>query len=409
MLHNSWATKRLARSIALVCSCAATLPASAQNTTSPSVAPAFERGLAARPDYFPIAVWLQDPRNAARYKEVGINLYVGLWKGPTEEQLATLEKAGMPVICSPTEWALRQKDRKIIVAWMHEDEPDNAQSLGEGRGYGPPVPTAKVIEDYQRIRRLDPGRPVFLNLGQGVAWDNWYGRGVRTRHPEDYPEYAQAADILSFDIYPVTHDKPEVAGNLWYVGHGVERLRGWSGGRKPVWACIECTHIGNPKLRPTPAQVRSIVWMALIHGAGGLLYFAHEFQPAFVEAGLLAHADIREGVKQVNAQVAELAPVLNSPTLEGAVDVSSSDAAVPIRTLCKRHDGKLYVFAIATRAGKTTARFRVPGLKGETPVTVLGEKRTVQARDGAWQDAFEPYAVHLYEIAGAGAARPRNR
>ncbi|MFH1566370.1 MAG: hypothetical protein ABIL09_00100, partial [Gemmatimonadota bacterium] len=41
-------------------------------------------------DYFPIAVWLQDPANAARYQAAGINLYVGLWQGPTEAQLEAL-------------------------------------------------------------------------------------------------------------------------------------------------------------------------------------------------------------------------------------------------------------------------------------------------------------------------------
>ncbi len=40
--------------------------------------------------YFPIAVWLQHPKNAAKFKAAGINLYVGLWKGPTEDQLAAL-------------------------------------------------------------------------------------------------------------------------------------------------------------------------------------------------------------------------------------------------------------------------------------------------------------------------------
>src|ERR1044071_3172543 len=34
-------------------------------------------------DRFPIAVWLQSPSNAARYQAAGVNLYVGLWKGPT--------------------------------------------------------------------------------------------------------------------------------------------------------------------------------------------------------------------------------------------------------------------------------------------------------------------------------------
>ena len=41
------------------------------------------------PNFFPLAVWLQSPNNAAKYKAAGINTYVGLWRGPTEEQLAT--------------------------------------------------------------------------------------------------------------------------------------------------------------------------------------------------------------------------------------------------------------------------------------------------------------------------------
>src|SRR5687767_7579071 len=57
-------------------------------------------------NYFPIAVWVQDPKNAERYKAAGINLYVALWRGPTSNQLALLEKAGMRVICSQNAAAL---------------------------------------------------------------------------------------------------------------------------------------------------------------------------------------------------------------------------------------------------------------------------------------------------------------
>ena len=39
--------------------------------------------------FFPVSVWLQSPRNAA-YKQIGINLFVGLWSGPTAEQLRAL-------------------------------------------------------------------------------------------------------------------------------------------------------------------------------------------------------------------------------------------------------------------------------------------------------------------------------
>ncbi len=170
---------------------------------------------------FPIAVWLQAPRNAAKYQALGVNLYVALWEGPTAEQIAELKRRHMPVICDQNAYALKHLDEKIIVGWMHGDEPDNAQSLGPGKGYGPPIPPEKIIADYRRIKAKDPTRPVMLNLGQGVAWDGWYGRGVRTNHPEDYARYVKGGDIVSFDIYPAVHDKPEIAGKLWYVARGV--------------------------------------------------------------------------------------------------------------------------------------------------------------------------------------------
>jgi hypothetical protein len=54
------------------------------------------KGVPGDPSYFPTAVWLQAPRNADRFRKAGINLYVGLWRGPTEEQLQALKAAGMP-------------------------------------------------------------------------------------------------------------------------------------------------------------------------------------------------------------------------------------------------------------------------------------------------------------------------
>lgn len=220
------------------------------NTTGPysvEVPPghylAWVKGPSNKESFFPIAVWLQDPANAKRYQEAGINLYIGLWQGPTEKQLAALKDAGMKVICEQNAVGLKHLDDPTIVAWMHGDEPDNAQSLPGGKGYGPPIKPEKIAEDYERIRKADPSRPVMLNLGQGVAWDNWHGRGVRTNHPEDYSEYMKGGDIISFDIYPVAHDKPEVKNNLWFVAQGVERLVKWGEGRKIVWNCIECTRI----------------------------------------------------------------------------------------------------------------------------------------------------------------------
>src|SRR4029450_8267415 len=164
---------------------------------------------------------------------------------------------------------------------------DNGQSLGAGKGYGPPILPEVIVRSYQTMKKADRSRPVLLNLGQVVAWDDYIGRGVRRNHPEDYPEYVKGCDIASFDIYPVVHDKPEIAGKLEFVARGVERLRRWTRGEKDVWSCIGCTHIANPKIKATPQQVRSEVWMAIIHGSRGLIYFVHQFKPSFKEAALL--------------------------------------------------------------------------------------------------------------------------
>jgi len=358
----------------------------------------WSNGPSASEDYFPIAVWLQNPRNAERFKAAGINLYVGLWRGPTEGQLADLEKAGMPVICSQNRLALAQKENRIIVGWMHGDEPDNAQSLGDGKGYGPPILPETIVHNYERIRQADPNRPVLLNLGQGVAWDNYIGRGVRRNHSEDYPEYIRGSDIVSFDIYPAVHRSPEIAGNLEYVARGVERLVTWSRGEQIVWNCIECTHIQNPDQKATPNQVRSEVWMALIRGSRGIIYFVHQFEPVFREAALLDDLEMLAAVTAINRQIRDLAPVLNQPTVREGVDVKSSAPDTPIAVMMKRKWPYNYLFAVNLRNRSTEGTFSFGDSFTNTSCEVLSESRTIEIRKGSFADSFEPYGVHLYRI-----------
>jgi hypothetical protein len=360
----------------------------------------WKNGPPADASFFPIAVWLQNPNQAARYRDAGINTYVGLWRGPTEEQLAALKQADMKLICSQNATGLQHLDDSTIIGWMHGDEPDNAQALRNGqKGYGPPILPEKIQADYERRRTADPTRPVFLNLGQGVAWDNYIGRGVRRNHPEDYAEYVKGCDIASFDIYPVAHDSKTIKGNLWYVAHGVERLVQWAGSGRPVWNCIECTRIHEPEAKATPHQVRAEVWMSLVHGSRGIIYFVHEWQPKFNESALLSDPEMLTAVTVLNKQITELAPVLNSPTVKNTVTVIFSNNEAPVATMVKRHRGATWLFAVAMRNGKTSATFNLPGLKAGQTVEVLGEQRTVSAKNGSFTDSFGPWDVHLYRVA----------
>ena len=96
------------------------------------------QGPSSDPNYFPLGVWLQDPVDAEAYRQAGINVYVGLWEGPTPEQLNCMAAAGMQTICAQNSIALQYRDasfsdgKPLIIGYMQIDEPDNCQPLPDG-------------------------------------------------------------------------------------------------------------------------------------------------------------------------------------------------------------------------------------------------------------------------------------
>jgi hypothetical protein len=359
----------------------------------------FGNGFPRDAQFFPIGVWLQNPRNAAAYRAMGVNTYVGLWNAPTEEDLARLQEHGLHAIVEQTPQARALPNAHVIRAWLHGDEPDNAQSDGRG-GYGDCILPAEVVRRYKALRNADPTRPVFLNFGQAVANPLWFGRGVKCSQisPEAYYSASSpGADIVSFDIYPVAEERQHhVMGRLELVGEGVTNLRRWSKSNQAVWNAIETTHIKHPSRRPTPQEVRSEVWMSLIHGSTGIFYFVHEWKPSFREDAVFRYPEVVAEITRLNAQITALAPVLNSPTL---VDKVRVNAAVAIATMTKQYAGDTYVFAVGMERQPASVRLTLSGIAGGRAV-VIGEDRTVRIEGGVIADDFGVYGVRLYKIPG---------
>jgi len=356
------------------------------------------------PSYFPIGVWLQStsPSRIASYQAAGFNLYVGLWEGPTETQLANLKSKGMKCICVQNTVGLTSVNRSVIVGWMHDDEPDNAQWNPVTQTYDPPILPSVIVDRYNAMKAADPTRPVFLNLGQGLAWDGWWGRGTQTNHPEDYPLYLQGCDIGSFDIYPYAQDDSDsryapVNDKPYVIAGGVDRLVAWTNPQTQVrWNFVECTNI-NGVDEATPAQVKAEVWMSLVHGSNGILYFVHEFNP-FIEAGLLADPVMTAAVTAINNEIKSLAPALNSPTVVGAATTASSNPNTWLDTMVKHQGGKAYLFAVNMRDVTTIATLHLGGLPATATVEVINENRNLTAINGTFYDSYSGYAVHLYRV-----------
>jgi hypothetical protein len=346
------------------------------------------RGFPMDTSYFPLGVWMQNPMNAERFAAVGVNHFVGLWQGPTDEQLTAARAANMPVVCEQQGvWQNNLSDRNVQ-GWLQADGPDNAQELEDG-AYGPCIPPSETRARYADMVAGDASRPVVLLLGQGVATPDWVGRGECAGRTEDYPQYAASADILVNYTYPVANQNP-----LQLVATGVQKLNEYASWKKPVIADIEASSIrGLP--RPTPHELRAEVWMSLIHGAAGIQYFCHRMEP-LNETDCLDDAETAAALTRLNREVLELAPVLNTQSY--ALAPRSTSSAVPVRAVLKHVGNTRYVFAASMADGSTTATFPLIGANAATRVEVLGEGRELTAIDGTFEDDFAPYDVHLYRL-----------
>jgi hypothetical protein len=268
-------------------------------------------------------------------------------------------------------------------------------------GYGPPVSPSTLVTRYAAYTKADPSRPVYLGLGQGVAYPAYEGRGS---NPPAESGYVPASDIISFDIYPYNNcsgdDNEKVTcGQFWLNASGVDSLHQWSNRGQAVWTDFETTVIAADTTDgPTPTQTASEVWLALIHSANGVEYFIDTWNPSFREDGIFADAAMVTAVTALNKQILSLAPELNSSTLPNLVTVASSNAAAPIDLMVKANATSLYVFAAISRAGTATASYQVSAMTGNGVATVVGEGRTIDVTAGKFSDAFADSGVHIYKI-----------
>jgi hypothetical protein len=383
----------------------------------------FRNGAWADPAFFPLSVWMQEPKNAQKYKDAGVNIYMNLWQGPTEKDLQTLAQAEMAVMVELNDVAIRHKDDPQIVAWQQVDEPDLAHSNANGwpdlKGrkpedwtatigqYQPPINPAEIVKQY-KILKATADKPVYIGFSFGFIYE-YAGRANRKTHFEDYPAYIRGADLVGYDIYPGLHQYKPAAGKYWVEAWGVKKLVDMCQGQKVVWPTIEAA---KPRLDHGPKNFRAEVWMALVHGAMGINYWVHQNPsgvgdlPAISDS-VFSDPEMARVFKETNQQITALAPVLNSPTIADGATVASSVAAspevekaglAPIAAMTKRSHGATYIFAVRLEDTASKATFDVKGLQGKLSAEVLGENRKIDVIDGKFADDFAGLAVHLYKI-----------
>ena len=294
------------------------------------------------------------------------------------------------------------RDAPGLLVWELEDEPNIRDPGPEDKGkphrdlpyrVGP----ERFKPVYDLIKRLDPVHPVSINLAYGYL--------------KDHQDYRDVTDIQSGDVYPLP---------AWPLAHVAQFadsvMKGQAG--KPGWMWIQMAHLQAPghvhengvvERTPTITEVRCMTYMAVAHGISGVEYFSFHFsgpgwdwwinqsEPAY----WAQWADL-------TAELRLLTPYLLAPKIPGLeVEIIEGPKAprefgyTALHLSLRRVETGYFLIAVNGFKSPIKARFTVPvpadGLASDG-AAVRFEHRLVAVKDGVFEDAFEPYAVHLYEL-----------
>ncbi len=180
-----------------------------------------------------------------------------------------------------------------------------------------------------------------------------------------------------------------------------------AGPLKPVWNFVEM--MGGGDYYISPDQIKGAAMNSIIHEARGLVYFNQSFTGKCIGGNLLRTVQVNpngcaaanaNAMKQVNAVIQSLAPVINSQSYKYTFGPN-------LDTMLKWYNGSAYVFSmISGDAGSQVGQrtFTLPaGLSTATSVQVVNENRTIPVVNGTFTDSFAKESdFHIYKITPAG-------
>lgn len=275
-------------------------------------------------------------------------------------------------------WELRQQkfgDMPAFIGWQVVQRPDAKLVL-------PDV----MVALYQIIAEVSPNHPVITAL----------------RHPDTMDDYARATDII------IPWELPVPRMPITRLADAVDNARQATGNAKPVWALIQAT--GNSWATdrslddqtegrlPTVQEIRALVYLAVIHGADGILYYATNLTSSDKQRNFNLRQDaphLWEGISVINQELTALGTaihgrsgrVLLPPLADGLIQVAQ----------CSDGD-QTYLVAVNTSDTATVTTFTAPGFE-DTQLPVMFEDRTVSGTEpGKFGDVFQPYQVHVYRL-----------
>jgi hypothetical protein len=365
-----------------------------------------------RNDYFPIGTWfssIKSPRDLDTDRALGLNTYVHL---TDDSEIQLLAGSGFSALLAQP----FTRRAPQVVGHLLGDEVD----MKGGPGWGPTIPGAEdrlapcavpvqpcgfsVLASAQaQANSAGPGALTWANYGKGVAF--WETDQEAATFVNGF------ADVVSTDLYWYTDPNvceearifrsvPQAlcrrAGNYGWLIDRQRELDQYDGREKPIYAFVEIGTPSDGSITIEPQQAAGAVMSSLIHGARGIVYFNHNFGGSCRSYNALRECSgpMPLAIAEVNKQIKELAPALNSPAraypLGDAVDGTlrvSEDVAYVIAMVDRR-----------TEPGQRT--IRLPETLRDWKISAPYERRSLpRTGPDTFVDNFlEESTYHIYRI-----------
>jgi hypothetical protein len=248
-----------------------------------------------------------------------------LYDAPADpESLRKFHDHGFNVITvAKTEDAEAARQAGLYAA-AHSKKITNLDSVLLGIGIDSPVLNLKppLLEnlkaDLDKTRAAIPNRPVMHAIGYWL--DEPKGVITNVLPPaEKYEEVVQAIDVSAPYLYPVPYQP------IQSVGEAVARAANASGGKKPVLPVLQIFAWTATDRYPTAAELKCMVYLALIHGARGIGYYSYSHVTGkkgvtFAEE----KPEVWDSLRSVNAELAQIGPFVLDAETDPAVTLKET-------------------------------------------------------------------------------------
>ncbi len=258
-----------------------------------------------------------------------------------------------------------------LLGWCVTPRPDK-QTM-------PPEVTANVC---RQLRSISPSHLTLMSLASPSL----------LRYYSEFPDII-AAWSLPVPAAPITSvarmvDAAKEAASDWHPVWAIIQAAG------PAWYNDQSLDPEGAGRAPTPAEVRAMTYLALVHGANGLMYYGYDI-PAFTGTRAFKlpedAPEIWTELAQINQQLGWLAPVI----LNGQRRLLTPAADGDVHLGAWHYQDGNYIVAVNTSNQGIVTEFTLPDIEASR-LGVMFERRWISANDGVFNDSFAPHDVHIY-------------